>query len=496
MRRISACEVVGLSRLSQTMDRVRAIFSEMVVYKSPRNSSFFQSLNIPSYLRDWLLMKFAGEEGKVDVEEIQAFVSRYIPQRKDWERLKAEMVKEGRRVRFLAKVQVTIDVQSGEGLFQLPDFGFPRKKYEARITSRLLREKKDELLTSSETWGVVELEWVPEGPAGKKGQGSVMMVDFTSFRPYRVDLEFYREARREFSVEEWIDVLLMAIDYHPEGFLNEEQKLTLLSRLLPFVEKRVNLIELAPKGTGKSYLFSQISKYGWLVSGGSVSRARLFYDLNRREPGLVSRCDCVALDEIQSISFPDEEEMRGALKGYLESGEYRIGDQRGVGEAGLVLLGNIPYECMDISKPIFRELPIVFQESALIDRFHGFIQGWNIPRMRENLKAEGWGLNTEYFSEVMHALRGDVRYAGVVDELLHTPGSSDTRDTRSVKRLATAWLKLLFPHVVQPEAVDREAFSRYCLTPVLTMRGVIRKQLHLMDTEYSDTLPEIVLAGE
>lgn len=441
-------------------------------------------------------MKFAGKGEKVDPEEIQSFVSRYIPRRKDWERLKVEMIKEGRRVRFLAKVKVTIDVQSGEGLFLLPDFGFPRKKYEACIASRLLREKKEELLASSETWGVVELEWVPEGIKGKKGQGSVVMLDFTSFRPYTIDMEFYREARREFSVEEWIDVLLLAVDYHPLGFLDEGQKLALLSRLLPFVEKRVNLVELAPKGTGKSYLFSQISKYGWLVSGGSVSRARLFYDLNRRETGLVSRYDYVALDEIQSISFPDEEEIRGALKGYLESGEYRVGDQHGVGEAGLVLLGNIAYECMDENKVMLRELPAVFQESALLDRFHGFIKGWNIPRMRENLKAEGWGLNTEYFSEVMHALRDDVRYAGVVDDLLRVPKGADTRDTRSIKRLATAWLKLLFPHVVQPDTADRAAFNKYCLTPALMMRGVIRRQLHLMDAEYPDTLPEIVLAGE
>lgn len=483
-----------MSLLNQTIDKVRTIFADMVVYKNPRNSNLFQSLNIPSFLRDWLVMKFAGEEGKVDAEEVQAYVSRYIPRQRDWERLKSEMVNEGKRVRFLAKVQVTIDVQSGEGLFQLPDFGFPRSKHEARVDPRLLRTKKEELLESSETWGVVELEWAPEG-AGKK-KGSVVMVDFTSFRPYRVDLDFYRDARKEFSLEEWIDVLLMAIDYHPAGFLDEKQKLTLLSRLLPFVERRLNLIELAPKGTGKSYIFSQISKYGWLVSGGSISRARLFYDMNRRELGLVSRYDYVALDEIQSISFPNEEEIQGALKNYLESGEFRVGDQQRTGEAGLVLLGNIPVESMDVNKLMFRELPSVFQESALIDRFHGFIEGWEVPRMRENLQAEGWALNTEYFSEVMHSLRDDVRYAGVVNELVLVSESGDTRDTKAVKRLATSWLKLLFPHAIELGLVKKEEFRRYCLDPALRMRGIIRKQLRLMDSEYSDALPEIALAGK
>lgn len=484
-----------LNQFKHTVEKMKSVFSEMVVYKNPQHNSFFQSLNIPSYLRDWLVMKFSDKGAKVDLEEIQSFVSHYVPRRSDWECLKAEMVNEGRRVRFLAKVQVTIDVQSGEGLFRLPDFGFPGKKYEARISGRLIREKKEELLSSSEAWGVVELGWFPEGIKGKRDEGSIVMLDFTSFRPYRIDLDFYREARKQFSVEEWTDVLLLAVDYHPLGFLNLKEKLMLLSRLLPFVEKRVNLVELAPKGTGKSYVYSQISKHGWLVSGGSMSRARLFYDLSRRETGLVSRYDYVALDEIQTISFPDEEEVRGALKGYLESGEYRVGDQHGVGEAGMVLLGNISQGSMDEHKNMLRELPRVFHESALFDRFHGFIKGWEIPRMRENMKAEGWGLNTEYFSEVMHLLRDDVRYAGVVDELLQVPKGADTRDTRAIKRLATAWLKLLFPNVTQPDYVDKAKLKAYCLEPAMRMRGLIRRQLHVVDSEYPETLPEISIVG-
>ncbi len=476
------------------VEKMRSVFSSMVVYKNPQYNSFFQGLNIPSFLRDWLIMKFSDKGEKVNFEEIQDFVSRYIPRRNDWERLKAEMINEARQVRFLAKIQVTMDVQSGEGLFQLPDFGFPRKKYEARINGRLLREKKKELLSSSETWGVMDLEWMPEGVKGKKDQGSIVMLDFTSFRPYSVDLDFYREARKEFlSVEEWVNMLLLAVDYHPLGFLDLQEKLALLSRLLPFVEKRVNLLELAPKGTGKSYMFSQISKHGWLVSGGTMSRARLFYDMSRREAGLVSRYDYVALDEIQTINFPDEEEMRGALKGYLESGEYRVGEHYGIGEAGMILLGNISREYMDENRNMLRELPRVFHESALFDRFHGFVKGWEIPRMRENMKAEGWGLNTEYFSEVMHYLRDDVRYAGVVDELLLVPKGADTRDTRAIKRLATAWFKLLFPHVTQPGQVNREDFRTYCLESAMRMRGLIRRQLHLMDSEYAQALPQIEL---
>ncbi|SHE91903.1 ATP-dependent Lon protease [Desulfofundulus australicus DSM 11792] len=481
--------------INENIAKLKSIFSEMLVYKNPQRNKFFSALGIPSYLRDWLVMRFADGEGRINIEEVNEYVRQYIPRREQWELMKKEMSKEGRRIRFLAKIRVEMDVRTGEGLFSLPDLGFPGRKYEALIADHVLREKKEALFTSSETWGIVELEWRMEKILGRQEEGRVFLIDFKPFRPYRVDLEFYQEARKEFNLEEWIDILLMAVDYNPAGFLSIEEKLTMLSRLLPFVEKRVNIIELAPKGTGKSYLFSQISKYGWLVSGGSISRARLFYDLSRRSTGLVSRYDYVALDEIQSISFPDEEEVRGALKGYLESGEYRVGDYRGVGEAGFVLLGNISEDNMNENTNMFRELPAIFHESALIDRFHGFIKGWHVPRMRENMKAEGWGLNVEYFSEILHALRSEIRYRAMVDELLEVPKGADTRDTEAIKRLATGFLKLLFPHALSINDIKIDEFMAYCLNPARLMRATIRKQLHLMDSEYTEAVPEIRCAS-
>lgn len=463
----------------------------MTVYKHPTQNKFFASLSIPPYLRDWLVMRFADEKGKVDLDEVSEFVKKNIPGKKDWELLKSTMINDSQRVRFLAKIRVEIDVRTGQGLFSLPDLGFPNRKQEAVVSERVLRQYREELLANSETWGVIECEWYPTGLNGKEGEGVIYVTDFKPFQPYKIDVEFFQDARKEFTLDEWIDVLLLAVDYNPAGFLDTKQKLTLLSRLLPFVEKRVNLVELAPKGTGKSYLMSQISKYGWLVSGGSISRARLFYDISRKTPGLVSRYDFIALDEVQTISFPDINEIRGALKGYLESGEYRVGDSNGIGDAGLVLMGNILEEKMNENVNMFGELPFAFQESALIDRFHGFIKGWHIPRMRENMKAEGWALNVEYFSEIMHALRKEIIYPALVDEILEIPKSGDTRDTTAIKRICSGFLKLLFPHVKSVVDIDNEEFKNYCLDMAMQMRGVIKHQLHLMDIEYNDTVPDI-----
>jgi len=484
---------VSMDKASNSTEKLKSFFREMVVYKSPTRSKEFSSLSIPSYLRDWLVMRFSDSDGNLDMDEVHDYAKRRIPARDEWEGLKGRMRFGGESVRFLAKLRVEIDVRTGEGLFTLPDFGFPSRKYEAVIDRSVVKKKQEELLQASETWGVIELEWRMEEMVGRPEEGRIVLMDFSPFQPYKVDLDYYQIARSKFSLEEWIDQLLMAVDYSPEGFLTQREKLSLLARLLPFVEKRLNTIELAPKGTGKSYMLSQLSKHGWLVSGGSISRARLFYDLARRTPGLVSRYDYVALDEIQSVTFADEEEVRGALKGYMEnpSGEYRIGDYRGIGNAGIVLLGNIDVDSMNERTNMFSELPTAFQESALIDRFHGFVRGWYIPRMKENLKAKGWGLNTEYFSEILHDLRDDIRYRAYVDNALVVPRGADTRDTEAIKRLSTAWLKLLFPHAVCDDAMDAADFRQYCLDPAIDMRRVIRRQLHIMDSEYTDSLPEI-----
>lgn len=477
-------------------DLLRRCFSETVVKKDPTRSKFFSALGIPSYLRDWLVMRFADSQGEVSIDDVRHYVDKNIPRKEQWKGLLAEMTQGGSPLRILAKIRADVDVQTREGLFALPDLSFPAKKYEATIDTMLLAKKHKELMDSNEIWGVIDLEWrLIQLHGWAKEKGSVVLKDFKLFRPYRVDLDYYREARAAFTLSQWLEVLLSAVDYNPAGFVDESKKLAMLYRLLPFIEKRLNIIELAPKGTGKSYLYSQISKYGWLVSGGSLSRARLFYDIGKKQNGLITRYDYVSLDEIQSISFPDVEEMRGALKGYLESGEFRVGDHRDIGEAGLVLLGNISENLMDERRNMFIELPKLFHESALLDRFHGFVRGWRIPRMRENMKANGWALNAEYFSEILHALREDIRYRHVVDSLLDIPRGADTRDTEAVKRLATAFTKLLFPHVTTAEEMPVSEFETYCLKPALDMRGVIRRQLSIMDREYHPEMPEIKVQG-
>lgn len=480
------------------VEKLRDNFDEMVVYKDLKKTNFFSALSLPAFMRDWLLRKFEDEDGEFDKDELSAFVRKFIPRKDDWNAIKNKIIVEGEKVKFLAKVSVNIDIRTGEVSFCLPEFGLGFK--ETIIEPTVWEDCKDDLVKGRDIWGMVELGYrAPDSfdiefeyeksksKAKASKDGKIKLISFKNFCPYEIDVDQYKEARKEFTIEEWINVVLGAVDYNASGYKSEEEKLTMLTRTLPFVEKRLNLIELAPKGTGKSYLFGNVSRYGWLSSGGIMSRAKMFYDQSKRREGLIAGSDFVTLDEVQTISFTDTDEMRAALKGYLEQGNFTVGDYKGVADAGVVLCGNIRKEIMDADgySNMFVELPVVFHESALIERFHGFIKGWNIPRMNDDLKVSGWALNSEYFCSILHELRSDMTYRSIVDELIVVPEGADTRDTEAVKRIATAYLKLLFPHVQSVDDISAYDFKRYCLDRAKRMRDTIRYQLGLLDVEYA-----------
>lgn len=240
--------------------KLKEYFDDMVVFKDLKESNFFKDLNLPSFLRDWLLKMFENEEGKFDVEELTNFVKTYIPSKTEWIGIKNRIVVENERVKLLTRISVDINITTHEVSFSLPDFGLGNK--ETIIDSNVWDECKDDLIKAKETWGVVELGYrYPEG----KIKGKIKLISFQNFCPYEIDLDYYKDVRKEFSIHEWIDVLLGAIDYNASGYEDEHQKLAMLTRLLPFVEKRLNLIELAP-------YHAEIAQGGTNLSGGQRQR--------------------------------------------------------------------------------------------------------------------------------------------------------------------------------------------------------------------------------
>ncbi|GHV32091.1 hypothetical protein FACS18949_02040 [Clostridia bacterium] len=473
------------------MDKIREVFAEMVVLKNPERTKFFADLSLPSYMRDWLVMKFSDDCGEIDYDGINRYIKQYIPSREDYEQFKFQMVN-GESVRFLARLRVVVDIKTGKTTFELPDFGGVKTGAGGEVANEVVARWQDTLLRESENWGIIDLVWEQDFTK-KPPRGYVKLIGYQPFCPYSVDLEYYREARRNFTTEEWLDVLISAVDYNPNGYDKEEQKMFFIRRLLPFVERRVNMIELAPRGTGKSYVYEKISKRGWVVSGGTVSRATLFYDNNIKMPGLVTRFDYVAFDEIQNMKFLEPAQVQAALTTYMQDGVVKGFDSEIPASSGIIVLGNIEADKFDTQVNMVDAINPIFRKAETLDRIHGFIPGWLIPKFHQDLVAQGWALNTEYFAEVLHSLREEPHYSTLVDSCLYIPPKAYKRDLDAITRLCTGFVKLIFPHAETRADIPEDEFVKYCLEPAKEMRQVIRNQLHVIaPKEYTDpAVPDI-----
>lgn len=472
----------------ELQQKVRRYFSAMSIYKDPMaTNSIFAGRNLPSFVKDYLLKRYLNvSTGEIDTLGLNAFLDKVIPA--NGGTVKDDILA-GKEVTLLARFSIYIDLVKGEKQFAIPDYGI--KQREGIIPDYVYAKHPGELV-DGEKWGIVKLCLLPDDDNDKKNH--VRMVDFKPFKPYSsVDIEYLREARQHFTNEEWFDVLLSAMEYDPDGFTSMTQKMEFLTRLLIFIEPRLNVIELAPKGTGKSYVFGNLSKYGWLVSGGKVTRAKLFYDKQKQQNGIIKNHDFTVFDEIQTIIFQEPAEIQAALKAYLESGKTTIDNNEFTSECGLMLMGNIPLSAnrLPISPNYFDSLPSNFKESALLDRFHTFIEVWKLPRVNDSMIFNGWTINVEYFSEIMHTMRIQNSYGLLFDELVEFEAKSDVRDSKAIKRIATAYMKLLFPHWQKVEDVDKDAFDLYCLQPAIYRRGIIKEQCHLIDSEFKARMPEV-----
>ena len=479
--------------MNTTELKIKEHFPEESLYKSKDRYNVFSGKILPSFIKDWLVKKFTDNYDNLDSSALLSFMEKHIPSEKS--NIKSQLRTHRKEMTILTRFIVENDIRNNILKFSIPDLGI--KPNEGRIPDYIAKKYPE--LQDGEVWGVITLVYIP--PIERE-KGVIELIKFNPFKPYNVDLDYYRNARSYFSIEEWLDVLIRAMEYNPDynelenGFDSLTKKLLFVSRLLVFVEPNLNIMELAPKGTGKSYIFGNLSKYGWMFSGGVVSRAKLLYDIQKKSSGIIENYDFVTMDEIETIKFSDENELQGALKNYLESGKFSIANYNGMSSAGLMLLGNI--QLSSSNQPIninyFSGLPKFFQSSALLDRFHGFIKGWKLTRINEDLIIKGQTLNVEYFSEILHSLRNESFYSHIVGQLLEIPKGADTRDVKAVVRLATGYLKLLYPHITSVSDINRNDFNNFCLKPSLEKRKIIKRQLSLMDPEFDGNIPDIKIA--
>lgn len=459
--------------------KARDYYGEVVINKGLMGKAGFGARAIPVYVGEWIISQFI-ENGEIDEasrERITGIVSKFLPQKADKNRILNDL-KDHKQVQILDDFRVTVNLDKNTHELSIPVLD----ESHALIQKPIL--DSNPMLLKTGMWGLGTLQYVPpDGDEVKKGQ--IWMTDFKPFQTPGVDLDYYVSSRKHFTLEEWIDLLVSSCQFNPDTH-SLAQKMLLLARVIPLVQPRVNLVEVAPKGTGKSFVFDNISRYAAVIPGGKLSAPSLFFNSASKQIGLIPRYDVVVVDEIQKIQTDAAGEAMAGLKMYLESGRYRraTGDM-GTSEAGFVMLGNITLteerRPLYQTEGIFKELPSALQESAFIDRIHGLLEGWFMPRITKNTPSQMLGFKGDFFGEVLHEMRPRMEFADYVSQSLKLPSCEDMRDNKAIARIAEGFLKLLFPDL----NVTEEQFVEYCVNPALRMRQQIRDELSKIDQEYA-----------
>ena len=452
-------------------------FGEIIINKSLIHQAGFGNRAIPKYVGEWIISHFLGDNSKFTEEsreKIALFLQKFVPAKGEKEVIKNKLF-EQQEVKLLDNFSVYVNLAKGDRYLRISFLD----ENSAYATPQIVEQ--NEMLLSSGLWGVGTLFYIPPSDDNPKGQ--IWLKEFTPFQIARIDIDYYCQARKHFSTAEWIDLIVSSMGFNPE-FYNGRQKILLVSRLIPLVEPRYNLVELAPKGTGKSFVFDNISRY-IAVRSGAITPAVLFFNESRKTPGLITRYDCVVIDEAQKVKTDTSGELTALLKSYLESGKFSRGSADSISaEAGLVLLANI--EIDENHRPIndkiglFRTFPNFLRETAFVDRLSGLLPGWELPRITKKTPSKSLGFKGDIFGEILHYLRNDIGYKDYVKTNMELFDCEDMRDTKAIEAGASGLLKILFPNK-NPE--ERE-FYKYCVNPASEYRQRIRDELCKLDREY------------
>lgn len=315
--------------------KARDYYGEVVINKGLMSKAGFGARAVPVYVGEWIISQFIEKDDLNDEGrgEIVRIISSYLPQKAD-KNLLLNRLKEQEEVKILDDFRVNVNLAQNTHELSIPILDLRNEMIQKGIID------DNPMLLKTGMWGIGTLRYVPpDGDDVKKGQ--IWMVDFKPFQTAGVELEYFKDCRKHFSLQEWIDLLVSSCQFNPE-IHTLPQKMLLLSRIIPLVQPRVNTTELAPKGTGKSFVFDNISRYAAVIPGGKLSAPALFYNSVSKQIGLIPRYDVLVVDEVQKIHTDAAGESMAALKMYLESGRYRraTGDM-GTSEAGFVMLGNI-----------------------------------------------------------------------------------------------------------------------------------------------------------
>ncbi len=397
-------------------------------------------VNVPTYVLEYLLGQYCATDDeealKEGVETVKKILSKHYVRPDEAEFVKSEIRQTG-RYRVIDKISVKLDENADAYFASFVNLGLKNVEVNEHLVS------KHEKLLGGGIWAIVDLEYIPENAGGA---GSLFGID--EFKPIQIsqmDIEEIKEGRANFTRDEWRDLILQSVGFDPVHF-SDREKMLLLARLLPMAETNYNFVEMGPRGTGKSYVYREMSPHSILVSGGKTTVAKLFLNLNTGRIGLVGLWDVVAFDEVGGLKFQDSEAVQ-ILKDYMESGSFSRGTEELSAQASMVYVGNIDLDIEGVLKSshLFSPFPDDMQDLALIDRYHYYLPGWEVPKMQSEYFGDQYGFIVDYLAEYLREMRkethGDVinQYFGFGDHL-------NQRDEKAVRKTVSGLLKLLHPH--------------------------------------------------
>lgn len=433
-------------------------------------------LPVPTYVLEYLLGQYCASDDEEIIneglEKVKDVIKNNYVHRAEAESVKG-LIREHGKHRIIDKVTVVLNEKNDEYQATFANLGLSG----VPIGTDYVR-KNPKLLSGNGVWCIVTIGYI-------SGEDVKVRWEIQTLKPIQIsniDLQEYIEQRKNFTTEEWIDLLMHTVGLNPNT-MNRREKFITLARLLPHVENNFNFMELGPKGTGKSHVFQELSPYGVLVSGGDVTSARLFVRMSgkREELGLVGYWDVVAWDEFeQQKGRAVDAVLIDTMQNYLANKSFNRGKGTHEASASMVFVGNTKHTVPFMLKNthLFESIPTSFIKGAFLDRIHLYNPGWEIKMLKKDSFSKGYGLITDYIAAVLHAMRNDDRTA-VLKDYAKFDGSLSERDHLAIRKTFSGMMKLLYP---DGKMTDQEAYE--LVDFAAESRKRVKDQLYVIDETF------------
>jgi len=425
------------------LDQISAQAFEGYIVRKDLLEQFRKTYPVPTYVIEFLLGRYCATINEQEIQEGLEIVSRQLKDRTvrpgEEEYFKSKAREQG-SIKLIDIITAKLDTTSDSYVATLPSLQLTKIRISAEMVNA-----NDRMLTGG-FYAEVELQY--DAAIAQESNGRPFGI--TNIRPIQLSqrnvLDILYKGRENYTLEEWKDFLLRSVGMEP-SMLSEKAKNVLFVRMIPFVERNYNLIELGPRGTGKSHLYQQISPYSHLVSGGKATVAKMFVNMGSGERGLVCKYDVVCFDEVSGISF-DQKDGVNIMKGYMESGEFSRGKEPIRADGGIVMVGNfeVDVEHQQRISHLFGPLPKEMRDdTAFMDRIHAYVPGWDFPKLNKSYLTNHFGLVSDFLAECWTRLRDTNRVHSVLNRIDYGSALSG-RDISGANKTLNGLLKLMQPN--------------------------------------------------